>query len=363
MKKTLLAAALLAGFAGAAQAQSNVTLYGIVDAGFNYAKLEGNKSRVGIDSGLMGQSRWGIRGSEDIGNGLKAIFTLENGFNADEGTQLQSRLFGRAAWVGLESASAGRVIFGRTTNLGFAWAAGIVNPFGLSFGTSTVGSTFGYNDADLGAGRADNAVYYFSPRFSGFQAGIGYSFNINGQETMNTKANSRLLDLGVQYANGPLKAVLTYQIVDPVSQTAGGTAVANNGKFKNLTLGANYDFGVVAVYAGYANAKNINNPGAWNGAAAYSGTGYTSGATSANFTKDNAWTLGVSAPIGGAAKVYAAYQKATQSKVKGFALGATYDLSKRTNLYAYFAQNEVRQWTTNRDLDARQFAAGLQHRF
>jgi len=360
MKKTLLAAALLAGFAGAAQAQSNVTLYGLVDAGFNYAKVEGQKSRLGIDSGLMGQSRWGIRGSEDMGNGLKAIFTLESAINVDTGDQPSysgtNKLFGRYAFVGLESASAGRVTLGRTTNLAFMWAAGIVNPFGLSFGTASVGSTFGYNDGDLGGGRADNTIYYYSPVISGFQGAIGYSFNVAGQETAGSKNNSRLVDLGLKYDNGPLKAVLTYQYVNP------DQSKPNNGKFKNLTLGANYDFGVVAVYAGYANAKNIANPASWNTSAAYSGTGYVSGATSANFTKDNAWTLGLSAPLG-PGKAYASYQKATQSKVKGFALGYTYDLSKRTNLYAYFAQNEVRQWTTNKDLDARQFALGLQHRF
>jgi len=354
MKKTLLAAALLAGFAGAAQAQSNVTLYGIVDAGFNYTKLEGQASRKGIDSGLMGQSRWGIRGSEDIGNGLKAIFTLESGFNADDGSQLQNRLFGRYAFVGVESASAGRLTIGRTTNLGFMWAAGIVNPFGLSFGTSTVGSTFGYNDADLGSGRADNTIYYYSPNFAGFQGALGYSFNVNGQEAGGSRNNDRLFDVGLKYDNGPLKAVITYQYLNPTSATP------NNGKFKNLTLGANYDFGVVAVYGGYAHAKNIRNVGAWNAGAAFGST--NTGATAANFTKDNAWTLGLSAPLG-PGKAYAAYQKATQSKVKGFAVGYAYDLSKRTNLYAYYAQNEVRNWTTGQDLDAKQFALGLQHRF
>lgn len=357
MKKTLLAAALLTGFAGAAQAQSNVTLYGLVDAGFNYAKVEGQSSRVGIDSGLMGQSRFGIRGSEDIGSGLKAIFTLENGLTVDNGQQTQGRLFGRYAYVGLESATAGRLTLGRTTNLGFMWAAGIVNPFGLSFGTSSVGSTFGYNDAELGLGRVNNSIYYYSPKFSGFQGAIGYSFQSNADnEVAKSNQNDRLLDLGLQYANGPLKAVITYQYLNP------SQATANNGKFKNLTLGANYDFGVAAVYAGYANAKGIRTPGTWNSSAAYAGTGYNSGATSANFTKDNAWTLGVSAPVG-PGKAYAAYQKATQSKVKGFALGYTYDLSKRTNLYTYFAQNEVYDWRANKSLDARQFAVGLQHRF
>ncbi|GAA0529851.1 porin [Pigmentiphaga daeguensis] len=351
MKKTLLAAALLAGFAGAAQAQSNVTLYGLVDAGFSYAKLEGKQSVTGINSGLMGQSRWGIRGSEDIGGGLKAIFTLENGFEVDRGTEIGGRLFGRYAFVGLESAQAGRFIMGRTTNLGFMWAAGIANPFGLGFGQSTVSATFGYNDSELGGGRSDNAVYYYSPSFSGFQGAIGYSFNVNGTEAAGSKNNNRLIDLGLKYDNGPLKAVLTYQYMKP--------ATGGNGNFKNLTIGANYDFGVVAVYAGYANAKNIQNAASWNANAVYAGGFSNTGAT---FTKDNAYTIGLSAPLG-PGKAYAAYQKATQSKVKGFALGYTYDLSKRTNLYTYFSQNEVRDWAANKNLDARQFAVGLQHRF
>ncbi|MPS29081.1 porin [Pigmentiphaga sp.] len=348
MKKTLLAASLLAGFAGAAQAQSNVTLYGLVDAGFNYTKLEGQSSRTGIDSGLQGQSRWGIRGSEDIGGGLKAIFTLENGFTVDNGQQTQGRLFGRYAFVGLESAAAGRVTLGRTTNLAFMWAAGIANPFGLSFSSATVGSTFGYNDADLGLGRVNNSIYYYSPNFSGFQGAIGYSFQSNPDtEVAGSKNNDRLVDLGLKYDNGPLKAVVTYQYLNPSQLTA------NNGKFKNLTLGANYDFGVVAVYAGYANAKGIRTVNGYNGAI---------NATSADFTKDNAYTIGLSAPLG-PGKAYAAYQKATKSKTDNWAIGYTYDLSKRTNLYAFYVDGNVRNFATKQDLSNRQFALGLQHRF
>ena len=356
MKKTLLAAALLAGFAGAAQAQSNVTLYGLVDAGFNYTKLEGQSRKIGIDSGLQGQSRWGIRGSEDLGGGLKAIFTLENGFTVDNGQQTQSRLFGRYAFVGLESASAGRLTLGRTTNLAFMWAAGIVNPFGLSFSSATVGSTFGYNDADLGAGRVNNSIYYYSPSFSGFQGAIGYSFQANdlnnGAERAGNKNNDRLIDLGLKYDNGPLKAVITYQYMNP-SQF--GTDPANNGKLKNLTLGANYDFGVVAVYAGYANIKGIRTVAGYNGAIVPTGT-------PTPFTKDNAYTIGLSAPLG-PGKAYAAYQKATKSKSDNWAVGYTYDLSKRTNLYAFFVDGNVRDFGAQKDLSNRQFALGMQHRF
>ncbi|MDX3882712.1 MAG: porin, partial [Achromobacter sp.] len=186
----------------------------------------------------------------------------------------------------------------------------------------------------------------------GFQGAIGYSFQSNpDSEVGGSGNNDRLIDLGLKYDNGPLKAVITYQHLSPSDLSP------NNGKFKNLTIGANYDFGVVAVYAGYANAKNIRNVGSWNTV-----LGATTNATSADFTKDNAWTVGLSAPLG-PGKAYAAYQKANQSKVKGWALGYTYDLSKRTNLYAFFADNKVRDWAADDDRKARQFALGLQHRF
>ena len=360
MKKTLLAAALLAGFAGAAHAQSSVTLYGIVDAGLNYTKVSGENSKLGIDSGNQYQSRLGVRGSEDLGNGLKAIFNLENGFTVDNGNSLQGgKLWGRYAYVGLDSATLGRLTLGRTVNLQYAWAANTISPFGLGWGNASVRNTLAYNDYDLNGGQVNNSAYYYSPVVYGFQGAVGYSFanDPNAEsEVAGASRNNRLIDLGLKYSNGPLQAVVTYQYLNP------SQATPNNGKFKNLTLGANYDFGVVAVYAGYANAKGIRNPGTWNTSGAYAGTGYASGATSANFTKDNAWTLGLSAPLG-PGKAYAAYQKATQSKVKGFALGYVYDLSKRTNLYTYFAQNELHDWTANKSLDARQFAVGLQHRF
>lgn len=357
MRKTLLAAALLAGFAGAAHAQTSVTLYGLVDAGFDYRKVDGQTIK-GIDSGLQSQSRFGLRGTEDLGNGLKAIFTLENGFTVDNGNQTQGRLFGRYAYVGLESASAGRLIFGRTTNLAFAWAAGIANPFGLGFSTATIGSTFGYNDTILGGGRADNAVYYTSPNFAGFQASIGYSFaatsttltatgpnvNLPATEVPVSGHNARLLDAGLKYDNGPLKAVITYQQIEPPQS---GTKT-----FRNLTLGATYDFGVAAVYAGYAKAKDITFINGYNNVVA----------TGGQFKDDNAYTIGASAPLG-PGKLYAAWQKATKSKVDGWAIGYTYDLSKRTNLYAFFADNDVRNFDANRDMTYRQFALGLQHRF
>lgn len=362
MKKTLLAAALLAGFAGVAHAQSSVTLYGLVDAGLVHEKTDTLSSKNGLDSGLGGQSRWGIRGSEDLGNGLKGIFTLESGFNVDDGTNTQGRLFGRYAFVGLESASAGRLTLGRTTNLGFMWAAGVVNPFGLSYGRSSIGTTFGYNTGDFGTGsRVNNSAYYYSPVIAGFQGAIGYSFQANAdQEVAGTGNNTRLIDAGLKYANGPLNAVLTYQY----ARTPDAISTRDP---KALTVGANYDFGVVAVYAGYTNLKDpINNPGNIN---AYSGPAFAPGGAGTGFSayhdKDNQYTLGLSAPLG-AGKLMAAYQKTSKSKIDGYAIGYVYDLSKRTNVYAYFNDYDTRNFTsasTHTDIGRRQVAFGVQHKF
>ena len=107
MKKTLLAAALLAGFAGAASAQSSVTLYGILDAGLKYesASYNGNTvNELGLGYGTQSGNRLGFKGVEDMGSGNRLTFQLENGFDIGNGTLGQSsRLFGRQAWFGVEN--------------------------------------------------------------------------------------------------------------------------------------------------------------------------------------------------------------------------------------------------------------------
>jgi predicted porin len=114
MKKMILAAALAAAFSSAAYAQTNVTMYGIVDAGIAYKK-NGNPAgnTVSMESGQQSGSRLGFKGREDLGGGLAAIFTLESGFNIDDGKLGQGgRLFGRQAWVGM-SGGFGSVKLGR----------------------------------------------------------------------------------------------------------------------------------------------------------------------------------------------------------------------------------------------------------
>jgi len=114
MKKTLMVAALSGVFATAAHAQSSVTLYGLIDAGLTYTNNQNGSHNFKMTSGAVNGSRWGLRGSEDLGGGLKAIFTLENGFSIANGTLgQQGREFGRQAFVGLSSNQFGTVTLGR----------------------------------------------------------------------------------------------------------------------------------------------------------------------------------------------------------------------------------------------------------
>src|SRR5690606_4579385 len=183
MKKTLLAAALALGFAGVAQAETSVTLYGILDGGIGYQKVEGpggvDAKKTGMINGVQSGNRWGLKGTEDLGNGLQAVFQLESGFDLGTGHHGQNeRLFGRQATLGLQSDAWGRLDLGRQTNIASKYFAGIASPFADAFGQAGVTNTFGA----ASTARWDNMVMYQTPNFSGFQFGVGYSFNTNGPQ-------------------------------------------------------------------------------------------------------------------------------------------------------------------------------------
>jgi len=192
---------VLAGFAGAAQAQStSVTLYGFLDVGLAYSKVKfdtpdlvtartannprptrGNSfTRVGMGNGIQSGSRWGLRGSEDLGDGLRAIFNVESGFTVSDGQSAQGgRLFGRTASLGLASDAWGTLEFGRQLNMSSRYL-GDLDPFGRGFGQANIGHAISAANTVW----YDSMMLYRTPNFNGFEAGIGYSFseNDNGQE-------------------------------------------------------------------------------------------------------------------------------------------------------------------------------------
>ncbi|WP_432785252.1 hypothetical protein AAEX37_02141 [Oligella sp. MSHR50489EDL] len=153
MNKSLLALALMIGFAGVAQAESSVTLYGLVDAGYGYNRTETKFSgayqgkvserTLGVQDSIMGGNHWGLTGQEDLGNGTSAIFVLESGFNLSDGThEDEDRLFGRQAIIGLSSDSWGTFTIGRQYSAGDDFIAPI-DPFGTDGGLASATTIFG----------------------------------------------------------------------------------------------------------------------------------------------------------------------------------------------------------------------------
>ncbi|XOT94945.1 porin, partial [Alcaligenes pakistanensis] len=133
-----------------------------------------NSKRTGLINGIQSGNRWGLKGSEDLGDGLRAVFVLESGFNLGDGNSAQGgRLFGRQATLGLAGDSWGQLDFGRQTNITSKYLSAIADPFGGGFDQANIGGAF----TSANTVRYDNMVMYQTPNFSGFQFGVGYSFN------------------------------------------------------------------------------------------------------------------------------------------------------------------------------------------
>lgn len=280
MKKTFVAVAVLGAFAGSAMA-ADVTLYGVIDTGLNYIHTNpasgASTSKFSMATGQMAGNRFGLKGTEDLGDGWKVGFILENGFDADtgafktykdpQGNETTTKLFGREASLNVSS-DFGKLTFGRTGALSSGLTStNIVSGF-MAFGTgwsqtSEIGH-FGLGDRT----RMDNTVTYQTPRFAVVRVSAQYSFQFAGAESAdNERKDKRYAGLGIDYANGPFTVGL---VVDTVLNQHGqyddeGTMTdrsKNTEDTLGVTLGAAYDFEVAKVFgiAGYG--KNENKIGA-----------------------------------------------------------------------------------------------------
>ncbi|NHC07082.1 porin [Azonexus fungiphilus] len=329
MQKKIIALAVAAMASGAAFAQSNVTVYGIADMGYNYSSSSEAavkvKSRSGVDSGLQSGSRLGFKGTEDLGNGLKALFTYEMGLNVDQGTSAQGgRTFGRQAFVGL-TGDFGTVLAGRvyTPQFGLVFkvdpfAAGTVGD--VSYGRGVYTMATGRLVGVPGEIRLDNVVAYVTPTFGGFNVIAAYTKEGIGDEERTDKgvknADHTVWAINPNFTYGNLFVGANYHKVDRDDLDA---------QSKVWDLGATYDFGVAKLHALYGQAKD---------------------SVGAQNNKDKKWMVGASAPIG-KFTVLASYSRLKSEgnvaaldgdKVSKWSLGSTYALSKRTNLYAAYAK-------------------------
>lgn len=349
MKKLPLAFAVLAAFAGTAAAQSNVTIYGIIDGGVEYQKGGAAGSITKVTSGMQNPSRIGFKGTEDLGGGTSAFFTLENGFALDTGAALQGgALFGRQAFVGLKGGF-GSVTLGRQYTPIFTSLCFLIDPFSCGMaGKADNLMAQGGTAATGGAPRTTNAVKYTSPVMSGFMAEVVYGA---GEVAGNSSA-LRTIGGQVGYTNGPLLVRLAHNSVENATATATS---------KVTTFGAKYNFGVAIAAFAYAVNKGAN-----------------AGNTNV-FQADTRDTLvGVTVPFGASAVVASYIRKTdkaiTNNDAKQFAVGYTYALSKRTNLYTSYAyidnsvaNNVVGFYTAGNATDAgtgdRSVNVGVRHTF
>jgi len=258
MKKNLMAVALLGVLASAAHAQSSVTLYGLIDVGITYTNSQltsqGGRSNVQLTSGPVDGSRWGLRGAEDLGGGLKAIFTLENGFNVNNGTLGQGgREFGRQAFVGLSSIDFGSVTLGRQ----YDSMVDYVGPLALT-GTQYGGTHFAhpFNNDNLNNNSfsINNSIKYQSVNYAGFRFGGLYGFS----NAAGAFANNRAYSVGMSYSWGPLNLAAGYlHLNNGATSQAAANFNSNGAVTDGQTLvaarqqtwgaGANYAFGPAIV--------------------------------------------------------------------------------------------------------------------
>ncbi|SDD67194.1 Outer membrane protein (porin) [Cupriavidus sp. YR651] len=269
MKMKLFAAAVAAMAAGGAYAQSSVTLYGVVDAGIEYqnhqpaagAGQTGGHDVVRMTSGNLSGSRWGLRGVEDLGGGLKGVFVLESGFSIDDGKSAQSsRLFGRQAYVGLQS-QWGALTLGRQQTPFYE--------FGLAFDPMAISTKYSITSQDpVFSQRADNAVKYVGT-FGGLTANALYSFGWDtgsgaAGELPGSAKVGREYSLSLTYSGGPFSVGAVYD------ETNVGTAVSKDQVLRRASVAGTYAFGPAKVFAGYRWGHSVDtifqvaNPGGQN---------------------------------------------------------------------------------------------------
>ncbi|MDE1181947.1 porin [Paraburkholderia sp.] len=242
MKKNLLMSTLALAvtmLANDARAQSSVTLYGVLDDGLNFTTNAAGHHAFSMVSGDTAETSFGLKGVEDLGGGLSAIFTLENGVNLNSGALNEGgRLFGRQAFVGLASQSLGTVTFGRQYDA----MVDMWSPFTAAgnYIGDLAAHPFDNDNADYDY-RLNNTVKYVTPILHGFQAEAVYGFS----NATNFAAN-RAYSVGASYADGPLSAAVAYTRQSNGGSTVGG-AVGTDGVFtgssqQNLGAGVKWTF-------------------------------------------------------------------------------------------------------------------------
>ncbi len=336
MKKSLIALAALAAV-GAASAQSSVTLYGIADISAGVVEREGayklpgqkedkaNTRETGFNKANLQQSRVGIKGSEDLGNGLKAVFNYEHGFNSADGAFAGGEA--RRAVVGLQGGF-GSVLLGRDKL-----------PYYRLTEDTSADSISHFSTTNLVGGERTNGVHY-AGNFGGVgvSAAAGYDRHDNlatGADTQDTTYG-----LGLSYATGPFMVGIAGEQIK--SESGSPLVTATGDKVTNYGIGGTYDFTAAKVFANYL-VSDVD------GAAG----------------KDKEANIGVKVPFGAASLVAeVGYNDGEGYDGIDYNVGANYAFSKRTDAYVRAAR--INDWDAdvgNASGKDTKYAVGLRHKF
>lgn len=372
-KKSLIAVAVLGATAFSVQA-ADVTMYGKVDLGLQYKTSEvtvGDKTMVdedtfSMENGRNSASRFGIKGSEDLGNGMKVSFQLENGFKADSGEfKTEGKLFDRQATVALSS-DFGTLTMGRVGGVGSGAGFDLVYGYGDAFDGGS-GDVLGL----LQSARYDNMVTYQTPKFAGLQATVQYSFNEDSVEETAREGSSavnRYSSAALTGDFGALQTVLAYEFQN--YKSFGVAAEHDDGQI--VYLGGNYDCGFAKTFVMGQYFKGIKAGQLTAISDADAEKVDTAGNKySADGVKGYGVHLGTIVPVAGGDLTVAAYftdfaveYADHDDDAKSYAFGAKYEyyLSKRTSVYtgAGFAQVKYDDEGSDKTTQA---YLGLTHRF
>jgi predicted porin len=349
MKKSLIALAVMAA-SGAAMAQSSVSVYGLVDIWLGSSKAEtsvggvvGSARETVLNSQGFNTSRIGFKGTEDLGGGLKANFTIETSISPDQPTP--TSLGNRVASIGLSGG------FG-SFELGKSWTpyddtrAMANDTFNANI-ASSFSTWLAYED------NPNNQIRYNTPSFGGFTASAAYAFG-EDKNTAGAIGASSITSLSLNYANGPIVAGVAHQIENDkgaLVDSTGLRTVPSNGKATYTLINGSYDLGVAKLIGGYNQVK-ITEVGV------------------AGNAKANEFNIGADAPLGANLAVGVGY---SQSKVKvngvsafkttGYSAALKYNLSKRTFAYAALTQTKLKDAASTDYVKSNLYAVGLQHSF
>jgi len=399
MKKSLFAVAAVTAFAGAAQAQSSVTVYGILDVGYLQTNQRGvgttpltNETTSQFGNSLEQTSRLGFKGTEDLGGGASAFFTVETGLTPTSSTLGGTSLNNRQSFVGLKKNGIGQFSLGTqyTTifdaaaitdpgqlnnmigNVIYATTPANGNTIGTDPGTSTGAANAATGVSNGFATRAANVLKVNSDTFAGFGVNAMYTLSNANTTITNTSVggnnNFNGWGVGANYtwnkllvtANyQALKSVIAYGTASTVATPApalwgGATYQGANTQDNQAYVAGTYDFGILKAYAQWVSRKATDTVN----------TGY--------YGKRTAQQIGVRSYITPVIETWASVGNGRittfgvgqpTANFTAYQVGANYYLSKRTNFYGIFGSNQTSSTTTTSGVSANNFGLGLRHTF